>query len=377
MKKNSRKTMDVNDFENRNVKTMQDGLEDEISQETKSDIQELFDELFFEKINEDISRVQNEICCSTEILKENGSNERDHYVSLKDDVEKVLEFLGCLGDEDDWCDENLLEKVNSIIKRLNINEERILKKIEVVNQECNNEFLVQYLNDIIEKMDELSALIYKNDDDSKEQLKFYFERVQNEIVQLKTELACMQHIETVLADIDEKVATGIQIRSVIENSKTTNECLLKIEDDIVKIQMWQDKVDMLNTRLERIPQIIEDERKNAVCEIQKIFDSGEENVIKEIEQSTCDGKEEVIEAINRSLISAKDSVLKFTSESLQHSEEDFVVKVKEMIFDSQNEINCQMVEMIKQGKRKLLFAYCMLGGLGILDIIIMVLLIVK
>lgn len=89
-----------------------------LKQETKSEIQELFDELFVSELNKKITDVSTQTTGSIDALDAIKKQANANSVVICDKIDALKEALQCVGTVDDWGEETLVSFLNQLAQLL-------------------------------------------------------------------------------------------------------------------------------------------------------------------------------------------------------------------------------------------------------------------
>jgi methyl-accepting chemotaxis protein len=110
----------------------------EITQESKSEIQELFYELFVGEMDSKLAEISSR---STEL-----SEEVENYVrkcnnaalEINDALETIKDTVACLGEKDDWGDDNFISSLNMILREITKSKKSLDNNLDQIKSDCND-----------------------------------------------------------------------------------------------------------------------------------------------------------------------------------------------------------------------------------------------
>lgn len=229
----------------------------ELKGEDKTEIQELFDDLFVDQINQKFDNFSCQTNEGVDEIKKDIKEQKKQYVVIRDEIQKVNEILQCVGTEYDWEGGNLVDFLNEIAKLCG---------------ECKNE-VKKHTNFFGNKVEDISL----------------FESLENIEVQL---VKIYRHIEDVVnrTEKSDRILKEFKNIDIIVNSLQSIEDELKILGSVFDkhkeyVAEIDEKIDSLSVSIGLLTSKMSDCVEMRETEIVSLGDSFLEKVDRNMLQS--------------------------------------------------------------------------------------------
>lgn len=166
---------------------------DKIGQETKSEIQELFDELFVKSLVESAKGISEQCKESKELLcgikKQSIINNNELY----DRIQKVEQHLKCIGEEDDWGEYTLISFLNQLARRIYSCKEEVDFQLKILGDAWGEDTIHTALNNLELQITDLQDSMGTSKQNT---IELGFERLYNELKQINGIIGKLTIIES-------------------------------------------------------------------------------------------------------------------------------------------------------------------------------------
>ena len=147
-------------------------------QETKRELQELFDELFVGELNEKIANVSNQTTGSIDVLESIKKQTLQNSIVICDRIDSLKDSLQYVGTADEWGEETLVSFLNQLSQLLVECKSEVEKQHNFFGFKCEEVTLAESIENINHQLEETHQLIKDVENDT---IKNGFDRLSNGI----------------------------------------------------------------------------------------------------------------------------------------------------------------------------------------------------
>ena len=242
-----------------------------LKQETKDDIQELFNELFVGELSEKIADVSEQTTGNLDTLESIKKQTVQNSNVICDKIDELQKALCCLGTVDDWGEDNLTKFLNQLAELISDCKEKEKKQLNILGTEWEKTNVYDSLKGIEAQILETINIVKQTEQQT---IKPEFEKLFNEIKQIANIIRILEKVEEnfdfVKREFEEEGA-------IWELNKKQEEIVGDIVTYKITIEEIKNKLNLLSDLIERSFSLI--------SEIQEIYKSGTSTMCETIKQN--------------------------------------------------------------------------------------------